>query len=274
MEEINEVILKDDSGDKKYFTITPRIVKAMSRNAYDFALWDTIKDVVGEAGGECYLNTEQLAILSGMSAGSVSNSRRYWLKIGFLKGHIRKDPGYPQGVWHLTVPDLWAKNIEWCEKYPKMEARLAFRKEHRSLHRVKPSRHEGKPSPGETKNIIKEDQDLIINRRAALLATLYQANITLITPLMADTLKDAAEEFPDETWYKDAFQIAVESNARTWRFVYTVLTNWKNKGRDWTPPSFKKGRNGKTPKTQPLPAQDYDYDALRKQMAESQKEAQ
>jgi DnaD/phage-associated family protein len=274
MDEINEVILKDDSSDKKYFTITPRIVKAMSRNAYDFALWDTIKDVVGESGGECYLNTEQLAILSGMSTGSVSNSRRYWLKIGFLKGHIRKDAGYHQGVWHITVPDLWAKNIEWCEKYPKMEARLAFRKEHRRLHLVKPSPGEGKPSPGETKKIIKEDQELIINRRAALLATLYEANITLITPLMADTLKDAAEEFADETWYKDAFKIAVESNARTWRFVYTVLTNWKKHGRDWTPPSFKKARNGKTPKTQPLPAQDYDYDALRKQMAESQKEAQ
>jgi hypothetical protein len=148
------VRVKDESNDKKYFIITPRIVKAYSRNSHDFALWDTIKDIAGESG-ECYLNTEQLAILSGISTGQVSNSRKYWIKIGFLKGEVRKDPGYSQAVWHLSIPDLWAKNIQWCEKHLKITDRIAFRKAHKSLHRlnpsIKPSLPEGKPSPSETK---------------------------------------------------------------------------------------------------------------------------
>ena len=37
--------VKDESNDHKYFIITPRIVKAFSRNPYDLALWDTVKDI-------------------------------------------------------------------------------------------------------------------------------------------------------------------------------------------------------------------------------------
>jgi hypothetical protein len=137
--------VKDGSNDRKYFIITPRIVKAFSRNPYDLALWDTVKDVAGD-NGECYLSTEQLAALSGMSAGKASDSRKYWVEIGFLEGEIRKDPGYPQPVWHITVPDLWQKNIEWCEKYPKIADRIKFIE---SLHLVKPSPGEGGTSPHE-----------------------------------------------------------------------------------------------------------------------------
>jgi len=130
--------VKDGSNDRKYFTITPRIVSAYARTSHDLAVWETIKDVAGESG-ECFLNTEQLAVMAGVSTGQVSNSRKYWLKLGFLKGETRKDPGFSQPVWHLSVPDIWAKNIEWCEKYPKISDRLAFRSAHKSLHRLQKS---------------------------------------------------------------------------------------------------------------------------------------
>ena len=149
--------VKDESNDRKYFIITPRIVKAFARNPYDLALWDTIKDIAGE-GGECYLSTEQLAILSGMSAGKASDSRKHWVETGFLKGEVRKDPGYPQPVWHLTVPDLWQKNIQWCEEHPKIQDRIDFMIEQKSLHHMKPSPHEGGTSPHETKKIKKVKQ--------------------------------------------------------------------------------------------------------------------
>jgi hypothetical protein len=156
-----QIRVKDESNDKKYFTITPRIVKAYARNPPDLALWETVKDITGENGGECFLNTDQLAVLAGCSAGQVSNSRKYWLKIGFLKGEIKKDEGFSQAVWHLTIPDLWKLNIEWCEKYPKIEERINFRLAHKSLHRVKASGSEGKPSPGETKNnAFKKKKDM------------------------------------------------------------------------------------------------------------------
>lgn len=266
--EAEVITAKDESNDKKYFTITPRIVKAYSRNAYDFALWDTVKDMAGESG-ECYLNTDQLAILSGMSTGQVSESRTYWLKIGFLKGIKKRDPGYSQAVWHLTVPDLWQRNIEWCEKYPKISARLEFRKSYRSLHRVKPSPHEGKASPGETKNITKEE--LNVNDRAALLTKLYKENIGAMVPLMIDFLRNAAIDYPDHTWYKDAFEIAVTNSARNWNYVETVLKNWKEKGRGWSPIAEKyNGKNKGKSVPSSAPEVEYDYEALREQMRQSE----
>ena len=263
--EPESVRVTDESNDRKYFTITPRIVKAYSRNAYDFALWDTIKDVAGE-DGECYLNTEQLAILSGMSSGQVSESRKHWLDLGFLKGEIKKDEGYPQAVWHLTVPNLWQKNIEWCEQYPKIASRLEFRREYLSLHKVKASRHEGKPSQGETKNTIKEDS-LNIDERAAILRKLYTQNIGAMVPLMLDLLRNSAIDYPDSSWYAPAFEIAVKNGARNWNYVETVLKNWKEKGRDWSP--IVDTTKGKRKIRSSAPTTEYDYDALRKIAAEA-----
>jgi DnaD/phage-associated family protein len=92
----------------------------------------------------------------------------------------------------------------------------------------------GKPADiGITEESSTESLD--INGRTALLAKLFQDNITMITPIMAEKLKDAAEEFTDSTWYAPAFGIAVENSARNWKYIYTVLKNWKEKGRDWKP---------------------------------------
>jgi hypothetical protein len=93
----------DESQDQKYFTITPRLVWAFSRNPFDYTLWSTIKGIAGDAG-ECFLTTDDLAILSMMSTGQVSLSRKHWMKLGFLFGDFRRDPGYPQPVWHMRVP--------------------------------------------------------------------------------------------------------------------------------------------------------------------------
>lgn len=216
---------KDESNDRRYFTITPRIVKALSRNAFDFSLWDTIKDVAGE-NGECFLNTDQLAILSGMSTGQVSKSRKYWLKIGFLKGEIKKDPGFSQAVWHLTVPDLWQKNIEWCEKYPKIKSRLEFRKAHRSLHTVKPSHSEGKPSHSEAKKNNKED---LIKRDSEI--------FTKLSELTGGGLNSNTPKFVD-AWLErhtpvrilEAIQIARDNKARSTNYVDKILLSWEANG--------------------------------------------
>jgi DnaD/phage-associated family protein len=223
-----EVRVQDESNDRRYFTITPRIVKAYARNSHDLALWETVKDVAGE-NGECYLNTDQLAILAGVSTGQISNSRKYWLKIGFLKGEIRKDPGYSQGVWHLSVPDLWAKNIEWCEKHPKIEDRLTFRKAHRSLHRVKPSPSEGKPSPSETKKkLIKKIESTDIKDDTKVFQALEK---------LMGALNSSIPRFVD-TWLEkhplekilEAIEVAKEKGARSEKYVDKVLIGWEANG--------------------------------------------
>ncbi|MCC6803139.1 MAG: DnaD domain protein [Anaerolineae bacterium] len=59
---------------------------------------------------------------------------------------------------------------------------------------------------------------------------LYEDNIGPLTPMIADTLKDAERSYP-MSWIEEAFRIAVESNARSWRFIQVVLDRWRTEGR-------------------------------------------
>ena len=61
--------------------------------------------------------------------------------------------------------------------------------------------------------------------------TLYEQNIGVLTPIIADTLVDAEKTYPS-AWIEEAMKIAVERNARNWRFIEAILRSWKEKGRD------------------------------------------
>lgn len=61
--------------------------------------------------------------------------------------------------------------------------------------------------------------------------TLYEQNIGVLTPIIADTLVDAEKTYP-AGWIEEAMKIAVERNARNWRFIEAILRSWKEKGRD------------------------------------------
>ncbi len=65
---------------------------------------------------------------------------------------------------------------------------------------------------------------------------LYEQNVGLITPLIAEELQEAEEAFPPE-WIEDAFREAVSYNRRNWRYVRRILENWATQGR---------GEDGKT----------------------------
>ncbi|MEA4909527.1 MAG: DnaD domain protein [Anaerolineaceae bacterium] len=60
---------------------------------------------------------------------------------------------------------------------------------------------------------------------------LYEENIGTLTPLIADALRQAEEDYPPN-WIEDAIRIAVERNARNWRYVDRVLQTWKEEGHD------------------------------------------
>ena len=59
---------------------------------------------------------------------------------------------------------------------------------------------------------------------------IYEDNIGPLTPIIADTLKDAEKEYPT-SWIEEAIRIAVESNARSWRFIQVVLDRWRREGK-------------------------------------------
>lgn len=61
--------------------------------------------------------------------------------------------------------------------------------------------------------------------------TLYEQNIGPLTPMIAEVLRQAEEDYP-LGWIEDAMRIAVENNVRKWRYVEGILKDWHNRGKD------------------------------------------
>jgi DnaD/phage-associated family protein len=59
---------------------------------------------------------------------------------------------------------------------------------------------------------------------------LYEQNIGLLTPLLAEELCEAVESYP-AAWIEDAFREAVAQNKRNWRYVRRILETWASRGR-------------------------------------------
>ncbi len=59
---------------------------------------------------------------------------------------------------------------------------------------------------------------------------LYEQNIGLLTPLLAEELADAGRRYPAD-WVEEAFREAVAHNRRSWRYVRAILERWEREGR-------------------------------------------
>ena len=59
---------------------------------------------------------------------------------------------------------------------------------------------------------------------------LYEQNIGLLSPLIADELRDAADQYPVE-WIEAAFREAVLHNKRKWSYIRAILRRWETEGR-------------------------------------------
>ncbi len=62
------------------------------------------------------------------------------------------------------------------------------------------------------------------------LYALYEQNIGLLSPLIADRLADALLRYPEQ-WIADAIGEAVAYNRRSWRYIERILENWGTEGR-------------------------------------------
>jgi DNA replication protein len=59
---------------------------------------------------------------------------------------------------------------------------------------------------------------------------LYEQNIGLLTPLIADELRAAEQTYPVE-WIEEAFREAVTLNKRSWKYIRAILERWHTEGR-------------------------------------------
>ncbi len=79
-----------------------------------------------------------------------------------------------------------------------------------------------------------EDQNrppIAINLETPNIFRLYEEHIGPLTPMIAETLRDAEATYP-AAWIEDALRIAVENNIRRWRYVEAILRSWQEEGRD------------------------------------------
>ena len=70
----------------------------------------------------------------------------------------------------------------------------------------------------------------LIGERTNLFA-LYEQNIGPLTPLIGDILRQAERDYPS-AWIKEAIQIAVEQNKRSWKYIEAILRRWQAEGKD------------------------------------------
>ena len=69
---------------------------------------------------------------------------------------------------------------------------------------------------------------------------LYEANIGMLGPMIADELREAEDLYP-VAWIEDAFREAVSQNRRSWRYIARILERWDQEGRH-------DGKSGRYPK--------------------------
>ncbi len=59
---------------------------------------------------------------------------------------------------------------------------------------------------------------------------LYEENIGPLTPMIADSLKEAEASYP-RAWIDDAMRLSAENNKRSWRYIRAILERWRQEGR-------------------------------------------
>ena len=68
----------------------------------------------------------------------------------------------------------------------------------------------------------------------ALISQLYEDNVGVITPLIADELKEASERYREhQGWIEAAFREAAKANVRSWKYIQRILERWEAEGPDY-----------------------------------------
>jgi len=61
--------------------------------------------------------------------------------------------------------------------------------------------------------------------------SLYEQNIGMLNPLIAEQLQDAEKKYPAD-WIEAAFKEATALNKRNWKYILRILERWAIEGKD------------------------------------------
>jgi DNA replication protein len=59
---------------------------------------------------------------------------------------------------------------------------------------------------------------------------LYEQNIGMLTPILAEELQEAEHRYPAE-WIQEAFREALMANVRNWKYIHSILKRWEREGK-------------------------------------------
>jgi DnaD/phage-associated family protein len=82
---------------------------------------------------------------------------------------------------------------------------------------------------GELQAAIPDEARLKVNRPNIFV--LYEQNIGMMTPLIADQLRDLEKSYPPD-WIDEGFVLAVANNKRKLRYIQAILKRWETEGKD------------------------------------------
>lgn len=228
---MTEQIITDLSDLRKYRTELPNLYDDAGLDVYEYRLLGHYKRV-----GTCTESIKTTAEKCDMSEGKVSECRQSLYDKGFIEAV--KVP-VPNGFsYRINVVDKWMENFAMYSGKSIQQIKNALD----ALNTANPSRgegypshSEGKPSPGETKNPPPLKNNF----------QLYEENIGPLTPIIADSIKDA-EDFYTAEWVRDAIEESAVSNKRGWKYIAAVLKGRKDRG-------GVKEKKPETPSTTPTP---------------------
>ena len=76
--------------------------------------------------------------------------------------------------------------------------------------------------------VRKEDRPAV--EQASDIYNLYEQNIGMLTPIIAEELQEAEHRYPAE-WIQEAFREAVRANVRNWKYIHGILKRWEREGK-------------------------------------------
>ena len=108
--------IKNESGDKKYFTIIPNYILNHS-TLWDRDVYIQMKRITGESG-TCWTSQRTLAKQCGISINRLKKSLNYLVEHKWIKFIGKKEIGTKGGTQEVNeyiVVDLWNMNMEFYE---------------------------------------------------------------------------------------------------------------------------------------------------------------
>lgn len=197
-------VITDWSDLKKYRTELPNLYDDAELDPYEFRLLAHYKRV-----GTCTESAQTTADKCRMSKPQVIEIRQSLAEKKFIK--LTKKPCPGGFAYSIEVVDLWLENFAKYSGLSKVEITERLNMG---------SQHDPQGSQGTLKEVT-----------TTSIFSIYESNIGILTPMIADTLQDAEKIYPLD-WIVESINLAVENNKRNWRYCETILKRWQANGKD------------------------------------------